>query len=116
MPGMSWAFPHGQHGRRPHSAHSHDREFDDRDYGSDHRFPEDDWDGDGGPDEPIQDWQEPLRPPPDHPFDHHHHGNDIPFAPYLLPGELPDGRRKEFLREEWRIIGAIWTHQTFMTS
>ena len=51
-----------------------------------------------------------------HASDDHHHGEgDYPhahdndrnpyFAPYLLPGELPDGRTKELFREEWRIIG-----------
>ncbi len=48
--------------------------------------------------------------------DHHHHGEgDYPhahdndrnpyFAPYLLPGELPEGYTKELFREEWRVIG-----------
>jgi hypothetical protein len=47
---------------------------------------------------------------------HHHHGEgDYPhahdndrnpyFAPYLLPGELPEGRTKELFREDWRVIG-----------
>ena len=27
------------------------------------------------------------------------------FAPYLLPGELPDGQHKLLFREDWRIIG-----------
>ncbi len=37
----------------------------------------------------------------------HAHDNDRNpyFEPYLLPGELPDGRTKELFREDWRVIG-----------
>jgi len=37
----------------------------------------------------------------------HAHDNDRNpyFEPYLLPGELPEGRTKELFREDWRVIG-----------
>ncbi|DBA88396.1 TPA: hypothetical protein ACH3X2_004890 [Trebouxia sp. C0005] len=39
-------------------------------------------------------------------FPHAHDNDRNPyFAPYLLPGELPEGRTKMLFREEWRIIG-----------
>lgn len=117
-PKTALAQPHSQHGS--YNEHSHEA-FNEPAFDEPPHHPSDDWDfrelshhspfgwGDDGPHH-----EPPHHPghghgPPDH--DHrpphgHHHGSNPPFAPYLLPGELPDGRQKEFFREEWRVIGA----------
>ena len=36
----------------------------------------------------------------------HPQGSNPAFAPYLLPGEIPDGALKELFQEDWRVIGS----------
>lgn len=35
----------------------------------------------------------------------HLQGSNPEFAPYLLPGEIPDGKLRDLFQEDWRVIG-----------